>query len=128
MKLILDAHALIWSVDKPAKLGPNAIQALGNPSNELLLSAGTLWEISIKVGLGKLVLSVPFKRWIEQAVSDLGALLVPIAIEHAEAQMHLPHHHGDPFDRLLVAQSQVEGFEIVSSDSIFDRYGAKRLW
>lgn len=128
MKLLLDAHALIWSVDEPSKLGQEAPQLLQDVSNELFVGAGTIWEISIKMGLGKLGLSLPFKQWTEQAIADLGAFCLPIDIRHAEAQMTLPRHHGDPFDRLLAAQAQVEDLVVISSDPIFDRYGVARRW
>jgi PIN domain nuclease of toxin-antitoxin system len=128
MRLLLDAHALIWSVDDPAKLGPNAAQLLTDQSHELLISAGTIWEVSIKTGIGKLGLSFPFQQWIDQAIADLGAALLPIEIRHAAAQMTLSHHHGDPFDRLLAAQAQVDGLTILSADRVFDRYGAPRIW
>jgi PIN domain nuclease of toxin-antitoxin system len=128
MRLLLDAHTLIWSVDDPAKLGPDAAEALRDQSNELLLSAGSIWEVSIKVGLRKLELSLPFGEWMDRAVADLGVALLPISIQHAETQMQLPRHHGDPFDRLLAAQALVEELTIVSGDPVFDRYGIPRLW
>jgi PIN domain nuclease of toxin-antitoxin system len=128
MKLLLDAHALIWAVDNPVRLGRVAAEALRDPANELFLSAGSIWEISIKVGIRKLDLSMPFGRWMAIAAADLGATLLPISIEHAEAQMHLPSLHGDPFDRLLAAQANVERLKVVSGDTIFDAYGVERLW
>lgn len=72
MKLLLDSHTLIWSVEQPAKLGPTAVSALQDPGNALLLGAGTIWEIAIKVGLKKLTLSLPYRAWIEKATTDLG--------------------------------------------------------
>ena len=128
MRLLLDAHTLIWAVDDPAKLGPDATTALQAPSNDLLLSAGTIWEISIKVGLGKLSLSLPFQQWMEQAIHDLAAAVLPITIEYAAVQSGLPTHHGDPFDRLLAAQAQVENGPLVSTDAVFDQYGIQRVW
>jgi len=128
MRLLLDAHTLIWAVDDPAKLGPDATTALQEPSNDLLLSAGTIWEISIKVGLGKLSLSLPFRQWMEQAIHDLGASVLPITVEYAAVQSGLPAHHGDPFDRLLAAQAQVETVPLVSTDAVFDQYGINRVW
>jgi PIN domain nuclease of toxin-antitoxin system len=97
-------------------------------SNELFLSAGTAWELSIKVGQGKLKISRPFRPWIEQAILDLELSLLPISIAHAEAQANLPRHHGDPFDRLLIAQAFVEGMTIISVDAQFDLYGVARIW
>jgi len=127
VRLLLDAHALIWAVDDPSKLGAQAATELNDPSNELLVSAGTIWEISIKVGLGKLSLSLPFGEWINKAIADLGAAILPIQIEHADAQTQLPGR-GDPFDRLLAAQSKFENVSVVSNDTQLDLYGIARLW
>jgi PIN domain nuclease of toxin-antitoxin system len=71
MRLLVDAHAVYWAVDDPSKLSPKAGVVLQDPANELLLSAGTIWELAIKVGLGKLTLSLPFKQWITQTIADL---------------------------------------------------------
>jgi PIN domain nuclease of toxin-antitoxin system len=101
---------------------------LAIPTNELFLSAGTLWEIAIKTGLGKLTLSLPFAAWMRQAISELGLAILPITVKCADAQIALPAHHRDPFDRLLIAQAQTEDTTLVSADVIFDRYGVKRLW
>lgn len=128
MKLLVDAHALIWAVDDPSKLGPQAVTALQDPGNDLILSAGTIWEIAIKVGLGKLSLSMPYREWMNQAITDLGMAELPITVEYADAQGNLPRHHGDPFDRLLVAQAQVDNMALVSADPGFDPYGINRLW
>lgn len=128
MRLLLDSHALIWAVDNPSRLGPRAARELANSANELLLGAGTIWEIAIKVGLKKLALSLPFKTWMTQAISELGLVTLPITVECADVQISLPSHHGDPFDRLLAAQSLTEKVVIVSADVIFDNYGVKRCW
>jgi PIN domain nuclease of toxin-antitoxin system len=128
VKLLLDTHTLIWAVDDPSKLGPQAVTALQDPADDLLLSAATIWEIAIKVGLGKLSLSMPYRQWMNQAITDLGMTVLPITVDYADVQVNLPKHHGDPFDRLLVAQSQVENIHLVSADPVFDQYGINRLW
>jgi PIN domain nuclease of toxin-antitoxin system len=128
VRLLLDAHALIWAVDDPARLGPLARSALGNPGNEVVLSAGTIWELAIKSGLGKLSLSQSYGQWMAKSVTDLGATILPITVAYADAQANLPLHHRDPFDRLLVAQAQVEKIAIVSGDTLLDRYGVPRVW
>jgi PIN domain nuclease of toxin-antitoxin system len=128
VKLLVDAHTFIWAVDDPSKLGPQAVTALQDSGNDLLLSAGTIWEIAIKVGLGKLSLSMPYRQWMNQAITDLGMTVLPITVEYADVQGNLPKHHGDPFDRLLVAQAQVENMAPVSADTGFDPYGISRLW
>jgi PIN domain nuclease of toxin-antitoxin system len=128
VRLILDTHALIWYVDQDHLLSRPAHAAITNPGNELFLSAATVWELSIKVGLGKLTLSGPYRPWIEKAISDLRLIQLPVSVEYADAQSRLPHHHGDPFDRLIIAQALTEGVPVVSADAVFDRYGVTRIW
>lgn len=128
MRHLVDAHSLIWALDDPRRLGTRAIGVLEDPANELVVGAGTIWELSIKVGLGKLSLSLPFRTWMEKALVDLGLVVSPITLVVAEQQMSLPFHHRDPFDRLLVAQCLVEAIPIVSADSVFDQYGVGRIW
>ncbi len=99
-------------MDNPAKLGPNATSVLQDPTSDLLLSAGTIQEISIKAGLGKLSLSLPFRQWMDQAIHDLGANVLPITVEYADARSRLPHHHGEPFNRPLVVQAQVKNVRL----------------
>lgn len=128
MRHLLDACSLIWYVDDPQKLSATAHAAITSGANDLYLSAATVWEISIKVGLGKLKLSGPFRRWIEKAISDLGLNLLPITVEVADVQAGLPQHHGDPFDRIVVATCRVENLSVVSADAVFDAYGVTRVW
>jgi PIN domain nuclease of toxin-antitoxin system len=128
MRLLIDTQSLIWYVDQDHLLSPAARAAISDPANELLLSAATIWEIAIKVGLKKLVLTLPYAHWLDRAIKDLGLNILPITIAYAEAQIALPGHHRDPFDRLIVAQALVEGIPIVSSDAIFDAYGVRRIW
>jgi len=128
MRHLLDAHSLIWALDDPTKLGKMSVAVLEDAANELLVSVGTIWELSIKAGLGKLSLSLPYRQWMERASADLGLSLLPITLEHAERQISLPYHHRDPFDRLLVAQCLVEGVSLVSADKVFDEYSITRVW
>jgi len=115
-------------VDEPSRLSLTVSTALQDPANGLLLSAASIWEISIKVGLNKLSLTLPFRQWMNQAIVDLGLTLLPISVDYAAAQASLPDHHRDPFDRLLIAQALVEQVSIVSADGAFDPYGVNRLW
>lgn len=128
MRHLLDAHTLIWAQDAPNKLGPTAMQVLQDPAHTLVLSVGTLWELAIKVSLGRLTLAIPFRQWMEMAVATLGLELLAITLDHAEQQAALPWHHRDPFDRLLVAQALVEKLPVVSQDAALDGYGITRLW
>ena len=125
---MLDTHTLFWSVETPSKLSAVALAAMQDPANDRLLSAATIWELAIKVGQGKIALSIPYRQWMTTAVADLKLHIVPIAVEYAERQAALPTHHKDSFDRLLIAQALVDGIAIVSADAAFDAYGVRRLW
>jgi len=127
VKAIIDSHALIWAVDEPERLASQAREVIGDSTNEILFSSGSIWELAIKVGLSKLILSLPFDTWMRQAVTDLRLTILPITI-CADVQSKLDNHHRDPFDRLLVAHARVWGVPIISSDPIFDRYGIQRIW
>src|SRR5205085_8672547 len=105
-----------------------ALSVLQNSANDLLIGAGTIWEMAIKVAIGKLPLSLPYRQWLDKAISDLGLSILSIKLDHAERQIGLPFHHRDPFDRLLAAQAMAENIPLVSGDTIFDAYGVTRIW
>lgn len=128
MRLILDTHAIFWSLEEPSRVGAAAMAAMADPANDRLLSAATVWELAIKVGQGKLTLSLPYRQWVEKAITELALTLLPVTVEYAERQSTLPPHHKDPFDRLLIAQALVEGIPVVSVDAAFDAYGVTRVW
>jgi PIN domain nuclease of toxin-antitoxin system len=128
MRVLIDSHALIWYVDQDNLLSPASHAAISDPTNDLLLSAGSIWEIGIKVGLGKLILTEPFKPWMNQAISDLDVTVLPLNVEYVDVQSNLPRHHGDPFDRLIVAQAIIEQVSIISADANLDAYGITRIW
>jgi len=128
VRLLLDTHTVIWWVDQDHLLSPSSYAAIADPANDLLLSAGTIWEIAIKFGLAKLSLSRPYRQWLSQAMADLGTTVLPVTVEYADVQAELPKHHRDPFDRLLMAQAIVENVPLVSHDTIFDQYGVARVW
>ena len=128
MRILIDSHVLIWYVDQDNLLSPASHAAISDPTNDLLLSAGSIWEIGIKLGLGKIILTQPFKPWINQAISDLDVTVLPLNVEYVDVQSNLPRHHGDPFDRLIVAQAVVEQVSIISADANLDPYGIIRIW
>ena len=128
MRLLIDSQSLIGFVDQDHLLSPTAHAAITDPANDLLLSAASVWEIAIKLGLEKLTLSLPYRDWMEQAIADLGLVVLPITVEDAGLQAGLPWHHRDPFDRLIIAYALVENIPMVSIDRIFDDYGIERLW
>ncbi len=84
MRLLIDTHTLIWAMDDPAKLSGTAAAALQDPANDLLLSAATVWELAIKIGQGKLTLSLPYRRWMEKALAALELTILPVTVGYAE--------------------------------------------
>jgi len=128
MRVLLDTHAVIWWVDQDSLLSITSHAAIADPENELLVSAATVWEIAIKLGMEKLSLSMPYRQWMNQALAGLQASLLPITVAYAERQLELPSHHRDPFDRLLIAQALVEEVAVVSADATFEQYGVTRIW
>ncbi|MGL6094798.1 MAG: type II toxin-antitoxin system VapC family toxin [Fimbriiglobus sp.] len=128
MRVLLDTHTLIWTMDATERLGPHALAAVTDPDGQLLLSAATLWELGIKVGSGKLTLSLAYRAWMARAITDLGLTILPITLDAADVQSRLPSHHRDPFDRLMIAHAIVEQVPIVSVDDALDAYGVTRIW
>jgi PIN domain nuclease of toxin-antitoxin system len=128
MRGLLDAQALILAHDNPGMLGSSASAFIRNPLNERIVGTGSLWEIGIKVTIGKLKLSLPYKQWVEEAFLALNLIELPIRLDDIDRQRTLPFHHRDPFDRLLAAQSLVEGIPVIGSDDKFDLYGVTRIW
>ena len=128
MRLLMDTHSFLWFIGGSSKLSSNARQLIDDEKNEVFLSVGCLWEIAIKVNIGKLTLDTPFGTLIPQQLSLNRITLLDIAVTHAIALSNLPLHHRDPFDRLIVVQALVEQLPVVSIDTIFDSYGVTRLW
>ena len=127
MKLLLDTHIFIWWVDEPEKLSAAAISALEDEANELVLSVASVWEMQIKIQLGKLKLSLPLKELVTNQQETNDIRFSPVELTHVLALDALPFHHKDPFDRLLIAQSIAEGLTIVTADSQFSAYSVKLL-
>ena len=128
MKLLLDTHTFLWFIMGNPNLSANARALIEDQGNDKLLSIASLWEIAIKVSIGKLALSAPFDTLIPQQLSANGFELLRLEVNHAAALINLPFHHRDPFDRLLIAQAMIEQMQIVSVDSAFDAYQISRLW
>ena len=127
MKLLLDTHIFIWWADQPEKLPPAALSALEDDANELLLSVVSVWEMQIKIQLGKLKLTLPLKELVKKQQETNDLTVSAVALTHVLALDALPFHHKDPFDRLLIAQSIEEGLTIVTADSQFSSYSVKLL-
>src|ERR1044072_9227210 len=127
MKLLLDTHIFIWWADQPEKLPPAALSALEDDANELLLSVASVWEMQIKIQLGKLKLSLPLKELVKNQQDTNDLRVSPVTLTHVLALDSLPFHHKDPFDRVLIAQCMAEGLTIVTSDSQFAASSVKLL-
>lgn len=133
MRLLLDSHVFVWANALPKNLSQRAISALIDPDNEAFVSLASAWELWIKHAKKPIK---EFARVLDggpDAFREAAALsrmtILDISLQHAGAVSGLPHHHGDPFDRLLIAQAMEEGLTLVTHDDIFDRYaGLRILW
>jgi PIN domain nuclease of toxin-antitoxin system len=128
MRLLLDTHAFLWFVWNHKNLSVTAQAAIADPLNAILFSAASHWEIAIKTSVGKLTLTAPFKDFIEQSLARNNFTPLAIELRHSDIVLHLPFHHRDPFDRMLIAQALAEQVPIISADPVFDQYGVQRLW
>ena len=124
MRLLVDTHVVIWAASGDPRLAPDVAAALADRRNEVLASAVVVWEVAIKRALGRLRAPDDIADVLLQA----GATPLAVSLQHAAAVEHLPRHHGDPFDRLLVAQARLEGAVIVSGDAALRAYDVPVLW
>jgi PIN domain nuclease of toxin-antitoxin system len=127
VKLLLDTQCFLWWFAQPERLSETAIAHITDEANELWFSVASIWEVGIKVALGKLPLPEPVERYIPSRMVQLGAKSLEIRAVHAIKAASLPLHHRDPFDRMLVAQAQVEDLTIVSADAILHQYNVSIL-
>jgi PIN domain nuclease of toxin-antitoxin system len=130
VRILLDTHTFLWLIAGDANLSPTARQTIEAPNNDPLLSKVSLWEMAIKVSLGKLTLNFeePFAEAIGGQLRENGVTLLPIDVAHIGQVAVMPFHHRDPFDRLIVAQALVEKLPIIGRDQSFDSYGVQRIW
>lgn len=123
MKLLLDTHAFLWLLSSPGKLSAGALAACQDTGNSLLVSCVSLWEIQIKHQNGRLELDLPFSQIVAEQIGTGAFEALLIEPRHILAIDELPLHHGDPFDRLLIAQARCEGASFVTADRlIHERY------
>ncbi len=121
MKLLLDTHLLLWAAGQPDQLSTSARLLLDDPQNELMFSSASLWEVAIKRSLGRSDFRVD-PRLLRRGLLDNGYAELPITSEHAVSIDGLPPIHKDPFDRILVAQSIVEGIMLLTADPLVAQY------
>lgn len=128
MTYLLDTHTFLWFINDDPLLSPIAKRLIESPENAVYLSIASVWEMAIKVSLGKLEVPSPFTDFIDAQVQENSISILAIKTSHAGIVTNLPFHHRDPFDRLIIAQARSEGYTLISRDEIFDRYGVERRW
>lgn len=128
MRLLLDTHAFIWWLAGSDRLPAVARRAIGNESNEKLVSAASAWEITTKRRIGKLPGAEALADDVPGAIAGEGFEELPITVEDAVRAGSLPGSHRDPFDRMLIAQALAHNLVLVSIETLFDQYGIRRLW
>ena len=128
MNLLLDTSCWLWWFASPEKLNAEAIAIISDFNNKLFFSAASIWEISIKVSVGKLKLPTAPSDYIPQRMNALGMTSLDIKGHHAITAASLPQHHKDPFDRMIIAQSNLENFPVLTSDLTFKKYDVKFIW
>ena len=125
--VLLDTHCWLWLLTEPSRFSPKTLALLAVKETRLFLSVASIWEISIKSQLGKLQLPEKPHKYIPEKMAELGVGELVIAGAHAILAGQLPRHHLDPFDRLIIAQSQIEGIPILTSDRAFSSYSVGRV-
>ena len=128
MRLLLDTHALLWWLDGDRRLPARVRAVLGEPANEVLVSAASVWEITTKARLGKLPGAADVAADVPACIESQGFVPLAISVYHAQRAGALRGPHRDPFDRMLIVQAQAEGVPIASNETVFDDYGLTRLW
>lgn len=128
MRLLLDTNALIWWLTDPKKVSNPARTAVENEENVVLTSTAAVWEIAIKVQLGKLRMPSPVETYLPAKLKSEGIDVEPIMLPHALHLLDLPLHHRDPFDRIMIAQAQVDRLTVVTADPLFSAYGVPVIW
>lgn len=122
MRLLLDTHVLLWASQGSRRLGRKAATLVVRPESEIWVSAATVWEIANKAALARLRLHQPAEKWLPAEMKANDYRPLAITIDHALAAATLPRHHEDPFDRMLIAQAQLEDLKVLTADQNFEAY------
>ena len=128
MKALLDTHTFLWWISDAPKLSSLVREIISDGKNELFLSAASGWEIAIKASLGRIHIHGKLQSFISEQMITNAIQGLPIQISHALQVYNLPLYHRDPFDRILIAQSQLESLPILTNDSQFSQYQVKVIW
>jgi PIN domain nuclease of toxin-antitoxin system len=128
LKLLLDTQCFLWWFTEPKRLNSDTIEQIIAEDNELFLSVASAWEIAIKVSIGKLPLPEPVDIYVDSRMQRLGIKHLDVGFSHVCKVATLPLLHRDPFDRILIAQTQIEQLTLVTADEILTKYGVSLLW
>lgn len=128
MKVLLDTHTFLWWMADDARLSDRVRGIISDDDNRVYISAASGWEIAIKAQIGRLTLPAEPGRFVAEQIVLNSLTVLPVRMEHALAVYDLPLHHRDPFDRILIAQGQVEGLPILTADSSFSEYEVEVVW
>jgi PIN domain nuclease of toxin-antitoxin system len=128
LRYLLDSNVFYWYISDRSRLTKRVEALLDDGRNDLFVSSASLWELSIKIAKGKLTVPNGTVRSLYEQVERLGIAIFPIRREHIQRTETLPHHHGDPFDRMIVAQALEEGLTILTADADIPRYAAPVIW
>jgi PIN domain nuclease of toxin-antitoxin system len=129
VRVLLDTHAFLWWVsERGTRLSDRARELLSDGSNDVIVSMASVWEMSIKVGFGRMDLPDAIERYVPDRLRHHAFDLLPIDLRHAFRAGALPPIHGDPFDRMLIAQAQLEGLALITADPAIGRYDVETIW
>jgi PIN domain nuclease of toxin-antitoxin system len=128
VRLLLDTHAFLWWLDGDRRLSVKARRLIADEANAVLVSAASAWEITTKARLGKLPGAQAVAADVMGCIGNQSFVPLDITVLHAQRAGGLPGDHRDPFDRMLIAQAQLEDVSIISDDRVFDEYGVRRIW
>ncbi len=128
MRLLLDTHVFLWWIGDSDKLSQPAREVLADSANDAFLSTASAWEMAIKIRIGKLSLSEDLDRFLPAQLGRNAIRVIPIGLSHAMHVRRLPLHHRDPFDRMLVAQAQLEEMTLLTADRWIRRYDVETHW
>ena len=126
--ILLDTHVWLWCISAPSRLGVDVLNLLEDRENEIYLSAASAWEIAIKYGLGRIPLPEPPDKFITPRLLRDGIRPLPVEHQHACHVANLPDHHRDPFDRILIAQTQIERFTFITADRKLKDYDIEMIF
>jgi PIN domain nuclease of toxin-antitoxin system len=128
MKYLLDTMVWLWSVGPTDRIGQQGLEILSAGGEEIYFSAASMWEIAIKTQSGKIDLPEIPTRYVPKRLTEQGILSLPVTQTHALAVYDLPRHHSDPFDRMIVAQAQIEELTVLTSDRLLEKYPIDIVW